>query len=201
MKHSIGNKKSAEKQKVFLVHGWESSPQDGWWPWLKKELTNKGFMVAGPKMPNPSKPAMREWVKKLRTTVSSPDKNCYFIGHSLGCITILRYIESLGKSQSIGGAVLVAGFTSNLGYSELDSFFKKEIDWKKIKSRCAKFAAIHSKNDRYVSLHYGSFFEKKLRAKFLTEEKGGHFTAKDRVKKLPIVLESILEMMEPAKKQ
>ncbi len=182
--------------KAVFVHGWESSPKEGWWPWLKKELESHGFEVIAPIMPNPAKPKMDKWLRELKKTVGTPDKNCYFIGHSLGCITILRYIESLRKDQNIGGVILVAGFTSNLGYDELDSFFKNKIKWGKIKSHCEKFTVIHSKNDRYVSLHYGSFFKKKLGAKLLNEEKMGHFTKKDGIKKLPPTLKAILEMQK-----
>ncbi len=143
---------------------------------------------------------MKEWLSRLKKDVGVLNQNYYFIGHSLGCITILRYIESLRKNQNIGGVILVAGFTSNLGYKELNSFFKNEISWSKIKSHCKKFTVIHSKNDRYVSLHYGSFFKKKLGAKLLIKEKMGHFTDKDGVKKLPSALKSILEMEKGERK-
>lgn len=185
--------------KVIFVHGWESSPKEGWWPWLKKELESRGFEVIAPVLPNSANPNMSKWLNKLKKAIGIPDQNCYFIGHSLGCITVLRYIESL-KKQNIGGAVLVAGFTSNLGYDELDSFFKNKINWGKIKSHCEKFTVIHSKNDRYVSLHYGNFFKKRLGAKLLTEEKMGHFTDKDGIKKLPSALKSILEMEKGRRK-
>ena len=143
-------------------------------------------------MPDTEHPKMDAWVKQLAKTVGIPDKDCYFVGHSLGCITILRYLESL-KGQVVGGAVLVAGFSDNLGFKEIDSFFAKPLDWKKIKSRCSKFTAIDSNTDRYVPLRHAKIFREKLGAEAVVVKKMGHFS---RVKELPVVLEAVLKMVK-----
>ena len=153
------------QKRVFLIHGWEGYPEEGWRPWLRTELEKRGFNVFVPAMPNTKRPKMNKWLNHLKKVVKNPNKDCYFVGHSLGCITILRYLETLKKNQKVGGAILVAGFTSNLGYKELQSFFKTPINWKKIKAQCKKFIAIHSDNDPYVSLHYANFFKEKLKCR------------------------------------
>jgi predicted alpha/beta hydrolase family esterase len=181
-------------KKAILIHGWEGYPEEGWRPWLGSELEKQGFEVIVPAMPNSAKPKMNEWLNFLKKLVSNPDENCYFVGHSLGCITILRYIESLGENQKIGGAVLVAGFTSNLGYDELDSFFQTKIDWEKIKSRCQKIIAIHSSNDPYVSLHYADFFRNKLDAEIIIEQNMKHFSGDDGINELPSAFKSVLKL-------
>lgn len=102
-------------------------------------------------MPDTANPTMDKWVTHLKKIVGNPDGDCYFVGHSLGCITILRFLETLGEDQKVGGVVLVAGFGHDLdfkGYkSELSSFFQTPINWKKIKKHCNKFVAIHSDDD------------------------------------------------------
>jgi esterase/lipase len=35
-------------KKVFIIHGWDGYPEEGWFPWLKKELEKKGFSVFVP---------------------------------------------------------------------------------------------------------------------------------------------------------
>lgn len=180
-------------KRVFLIHGWEGYSEEGWEPWLKKELEKIGFEVYVPTMPNTKHPKMSTWVKYLSKTVGTPDKECYFVGHSLGCITILRYLETL-KKREIGGVVLVAGFTSNLGYVELESFFTKPVNWEKIRLICKKFAAIHSDNDPYVSLHYSEFFKEKLNATVIVEHGMKHFSGDDGITKLPAVLNLLLNM-------
>lgn len=181
-------------KKVILIHGWEGYPEEGWMLWLKNELEKQGFEVIAPAMPNTEKPKMNEWLDYLKKIAGDPDKNCYFVGHSLGCITILRYLESLRKGENIGGAVLVAGFTSNLGYEELDTFFKNKINWEKIKSHCQKFTAINSDNDPYVSLHYSDLFKQNIGAEVIIEKNRKHFSGDDGINKLPSALKAILKI-------
>lgn len=183
-------------KRVFLIHGWGGYPKKGWNPWLRKELEKKGYEVFIPAMPDTNHPKMNAWIKTLTKVVGVPNKNCYFVGHSLGCITILRYLETLKKNQKVGGAILVAGFNSDLGYDEIRHFFKKHTDWKKIKSRCQKFIAIHSDNDPYVSLHYADIFKEKLNAKVIIKHDMKHFSGDDGVTKLPVALEIILKISE-----
>lgn len=46
------------KKRVFLIHGWEGYPEEGWRPWLKKELEQRGFTVIVPAMPDTATPTM-----------------------------------------------------------------------------------------------------------------------------------------------
>jgi len=32
-----------KNKRVFIVHGWGGHPEEGWFPWLKKELERRGF--------------------------------------------------------------------------------------------------------------------------------------------------------------
>jgi len=147
-------------------------------------------------MPDSVHPKMAAWLNHLTKTVSVPDENCYFVGHSLGCITILRYLESLPKKQKIGGAVLVAGFTSDLGFQDLSSFFTKSINWAKIKLHCKKFVAIHSDDDPWVSLHYADFFKKELNAEIIIEHNMKHFSGDDGLNEFPAARDAVLKLSQ-----
>lgn len=183
------------KKRIFLIHGWEGSPQGGWFPWLKKELEAKGMEGIALAMPNSDHPQMEEWVDHLRKVVGEVDEDCYFVGHSLGCITILRYLERLEPGKKVGGVVLVAGFTSNLGFEALTNFFPDhgQLAWDKIKSHCDRFVAIHSDDDPLVSAHYGErFFQRYLGAEFILEHKKKHFSAGDGIVELPVVMKALI---------
>lgn len=182
-------------KRVFLIHGWEGHPEKEWRPWLKKELENRGFKVIVPAMPNTNHPKIDKWVPCLAKLVGKPSENDYFVGHSLGCITILRYLETL-KGNRVGGVILVAGFTNNIGFKELSNFFQKEINFSKIKSNCKKFIAIHSDNDLYVPLSFGNVFKKELDAKVITQHNMKHFSGDDGINKLPIVLDVLLKISQ-----
>ena len=181
-------------KRAFLIHGWEGHPEEGWRPWLRSELEKRGFTVSVPAMPDTENPKMDAWVNHLSKTVGAPDRDCYLIGHSLGCIAILRYLETLKEGQSVGGAVLVAGFSDNLGFKELGTFFTEPIDWDRIKPRCGRFVAIHSDNDPYVPLKHGGIFREKLGADVILEHDMKHFSGDEGITGLPIALESVLKI-------
>ncbi len=180
-------------KRVFVVHCWGGKPNTRWYPWLKGELKKRGFEINVLAMPNTEHPKMNAWVKHLSMAVGSPDENCYFVGHSVGCITILRYLETIKKK--VGGVVMVAGFTSDLGFDDLKSFFTRPINWKRIKSNCSNFVAIHSDNDPYVSLHYGKeIFKSKLGAELVIEHGKGHFSVDNNIVELSSALKAVLKL-------
>src|SRR3990167_4022079 len=117
-------------KKVYIVHGWEGYPEEGWFPWLRDKLIQQGFEVVVPAMPNAGSPTLEKWLPYLVDLVKNPDTETYFVGHSLGCITILRFLESLPENSRIAGVVLVGGFGHDLEYQgykgELKSFFAEE---------------------------------------------------------------------------
>ena len=94
---------------AYIIHGWGGNPNEPMLVWLKKELGKNGFNVTAPKMPNPEEPEIGPWVNKISEIVS-PDEEIYFIGHSIGCQTILRYLERLDKNVKVKGVILIAIF-------------------------------------------------------------------------------------------
>ena len=109
-------------KRVIIIHCWEGSPDYCWYPKVKKDLEEKGFQVLVPEMPETNFPKFPDWIQKLKETVGTPTEDIYLIGHSLGCITILKYLESLNLGEKVGGVILVAGFTDNLNIKEISNF-------------------------------------------------------------------------------
>lgn len=184
-------------KRAVLVHGWGGYPKEGWLPWFKKKLEENGFEVFVPAMPDTTAPTAEKWVPYLARVVGEPDENCFFVGHSLGCITILRYLETLEENQKVGGVVLVAGFGTDLDYDgykgELNSFFSKPVNWQEIKSYCQKFVAIHSDDDPWVPIKHSALFKEKLGAKIIIEHNMKHFSGEDNIFELSSALASVLE--------
>ena len=79
--------------RVFIVHGWGDKPGDHWMPWLKEQLELKGFTVAAPAMPRTEAPAIGAWISHLRREVGETGEAAYYVGHSIGCQTIMRHLE------------------------------------------------------------------------------------------------------------
>lgn len=178
-------------KRVVIVHCWGGNPDYCWYPQTKKELEQHGFKVEIPAMPETDTPKLALWLPKLKEVISTPDQELFLVGHSSGVITILRYLESLPEGQNIAGAVLVAGFTDDLGYEELQNFFQDPIDFEKIKQHCPEFVSIHSTNDPYMDLKYSQIFKEKLDAKTIIKQNAGHFSSEDNCLVLPVVAQEI----------
>jgi len=181
-------------KQVFIIHGWGGNPQGNWFPWLQTELEKRGVQVVVPAMPNPSHPQMDEWLGFLDKVVGKVDENTFFVGHSLGCITILRYLERL-KDGRIGGTVLVAGFSESIGIPELDSFFETPVDYETVKERCDTFIAINSDNDSFVPLDKAQILKDKLNAHLTIIHQGGHLNKDAGYVEFPLVVEEIVKMI------
>lgn len=187
-------------RRVFLVHGWDGSPDGGWRPWLKKELEKRGFEVTALAMPNPTKPEKKPWVSHLSNKVQEVGEDDYFVGHSLGGITVLRFLESLGQDKRVGGVVLVAGFGHDLEYpdyrNELSSFFDTPIDWVKIRRAGQRFVAIHSNNDPWVPIKHSQLFKEKLEAEVIVEHGKIHYGDDDGIDKSQTILNALLKVAQ-----
>ncbi len=188
-------------KRVIIVHGWDGTPKEGWFPWLKRELEAKGFEVVVPQLPDAESPSIEKWVPALAAVVGTPDRDTYFVGHSMGCQTIARYLEGLDDSLRVGGIVYVAGFFNSLtlGTNEEEEIWnkwKKPIDLSRVRARAPKSIAIFSDNDPYVSLNNQDDFRKELNSEIIIQHLMGHFNEDRGCFELPIVLESILKLAQ-----
>src|SRR3989338_7882976 len=113
-------------KRVYIIHGWGGNPNEGWLVWLGKELENKGFEVFIPEMPDTWSPTINKWVNKISEVVGKSDVQTYFVGHSIGCQAVMRYLEHLPQNQRAGGAIFVAGWF-NLTDETWDETYTKEI--------------------------------------------------------------------------
>ena len=190
------------QKRVFIIHRWEGKPQDIWYPWLKKELEARGFNVFVPQFPDTDEPRINNWVPKLKEIVGTPDEQTYFVGHSIGCQTIARYLESLPENIIVGGAVFVAGFFKRLTNLEDDDVVRSvseewlttPLDLDKVKSHLKKSVAIFSDDDPYVPFDNQDDFKNSLGSKIVVEHNKGHFSVNTNTMELPVALESVLEI-------
>lgn len=194
------------KKRFFLIHGWEGRPDGHWFPYLSLELKANGFSVFAPQMPPGTRmyadkerrytqiPKVKEWLRFLKEYVEKPDRNTYFVGHSLGCIAIARYLAELPQKAKVGGCVFVAGFSGRLNIPEIREFYELPFDPEKARAHCDKFTMIFSDNDSYVPMEQSLSFAKELGAKTILERGKGHFTADNGVKALPSAFRALLQM-------
>ncbi len=190
--------------KIYIVHCWDGTKEDGWYPWLDKELSNDNNIVYRFNMPNTDTPKIEEWVSFLNKQVDNLDENTYFIGHSIGCQTIMRYLQTKDTCK-IGGILFVAPWIDLLDYAIEDEesyvtaqpWLKEEINYKKIKEFTNNINCIFSDDDYFVSLEQKDKFEKLLNAKTKIVSGKGHISQDDGVYELQEILDESKKMIKP----
>ncbi len=185
---------------VVIVHRWGGDSECDWIPWLKEELEKREVRVIVPNMPNPNRPTIDSWVPFLANECKDANEDFYFVGHSIGCQTILRYLATLPQGKKVGGAVLVAGFMTLDSISDDEKEIAKEwtgtpIDWAAAASHSNAFTYIYSDDDPYVPVSNAKLFKEKINAKLVLDSGRGHFTESDDVTQLPVLLDELLVIM------
>jgi predicted alpha/beta hydrolase family esterase len=184
-------------QRVFLIHGWGGSPNNDWMPWAKKALEEKGFKVYVPEMPDTMHPKIGAWVGKLAEEVGEVHADDVLIGHSIGCLTVLRFLETLIDDEKVRKLILVAPWQ----YLTLDEeedpavaepWIKTPIDYGKIKSKVDTITTVFSDNDPWVPYQKNlEFFKEKLDPEIVTKHGMGHFNEGEGITELPFLLELV----------
>jgi len=183
------------KPRVFVIHGWGGSPQRDWMPWVKSALDKRGFEVHVPQMPDTDNPIIESWVAHLAKEIREIDENAIFIGHSIGCQTILRYLESLPEGKKCKKVILIAPWMTLMNLKEEEKpiatpWEETSIDFGKVKTKAEKFIAVFSDDDPVVpSEENTKVFKEKLGAEIITKHKMGHFTQAEGFTELPFLLE------------
>ncbi len=181
-------------KKVFVIHGLGSMPNKAWRPWLMSELAKKDIFACSLPMPNSENPECGEWVEYLKNTIGE-EKEIYLVGHSLGVRAVLRYLENVSTSP-IKGAVLVSGRFGKPRSGILESFYKDELNFEKIKKASERFVVVHGDNDPNVPFEDGKMLASSLNCNLVVVPNGGHLSGKAGCFELPEVRDNLLSMIE-----
>lgn len=162
-------------KKVLILHGWNASPRDHWFWQAKVEWEKLGWKVVVPDLPGNYYPKKETWVRAIE--VVQPDENWTLIGHSLGGVAILRYLEKAPKT--VKQVILVATPYEPMKFGAIANFFEGEFDWKKIKNNCSNFALLYQDEDMAVPLEHGKKYAQELGVKINILPGFNHFHSLD----------------------
>lgn len=190
-------------KKVYLVHCWGGTSDDGWYPWIAEKLTDNKIEVVKFDMPNTELPTISSWVEMLNSEVDNLDENVYFIGHSISCQTIMRYLESKDITK-IGGMLFVTPWLDLLpkaiedeeSYNIAYPWLNEPINFDKIKKFTNNIYCIFSDDDYFVSLEQEKEFKNKLGANTIIVSNKGHISQDDNVYELQEILDLSKKMLD-----
>ena len=181
------------KKRVIIVHRWGGSPTNDWIGWAVEAFKENGYEVIAPEMPDTDNPVIEEWVWHLKSVMGAVDESTYFIGHSIGCQTIMRSLETI--DTRVGEAIFVAGWFDLTNQDEEEKvianpWIKQPINFAKVKANLAQSVVVLSNNDPYVPYEETKRdFETRFGSKVVTVANAGHFTSDDGFSTFPQLLE------------
>lgn len=184
-------------KRACLIHGLGGTPTEGWIHWLQRKLRAQGYEVYAPQMPAPFTPDMQAWQQTIARHVGTVDEQTFFVGHSLGCLAILHYLESLPSTQRAGGAVFVGGTLTlpDVPVQKIarvvQPWFERKKNFEKIRERVRKIVAILSDDDPLIPAVQLDAFALRLGAETVLEHGRGHYTWLEGVSEAPTVLEHL----------
>lgn len=188
---------------IYIVHCWDGKSSDGWYPWLDKMIASDNIKVIRFDMPDTESPQIEKWVSTLDKYVNGNlNENTYFIGHSIGCQTIMRYLERQNVNK-IGGILFVAPWLELLPSALEDEESKTTarpwldtpIDFNKIKNLTSNIYALFSDDDYFVDIKQEQVFAKLIEAKTKIVSKCGHISQDDGIYELDDILCLTKEML------
>lgn len=182
-------------KQVYIVHGYMASTSDHWFEFIKEELRKEGVTVHILAMPDSSKPKPEAWISHLKENIKI-SQDTYLIGHSLGCISLLLYLNRF--PQKAAGIVLIAGFLQRLtDIPELDGFLEEQISIPALIENLPERLVIGAEDDYIVPFGHTQYLAEALEAPIITVADGGHFLGKDNFKTFPVLLEALKTMIKP----
>lgn len=186
-------------KKVYIVHGWDGTPEEPLFVWLDQELSKMDYLVFRLEMPNPETPIIEKWLEKLEENIFLNEETI-LVGHSIGCQAVIRFLEK--KNEKISGLLLIAPWMElDLKTIEEEGeevvniakpWMETPINFESVRNNSSKIISIFSDNDPYVKISQKDLFEKELNSEIIIENNMGHFDPSSGCRELPSALRSIL---------
>lgn len=182
------------KKVIFIPGNGGGSPNDNWFPSVKKELEAKGLTVIAEEFPDNDLARMDYWVPFILNDLGA-DENSILVGHSSGAIAAMRVAEQ----QPLLGSVLVGAYYTDLNMEteKLSGYFDTPWDWDKIRENQKWIIIFAGQDDPWIDISEPRFLHSKLNCEYHEYTTGGHFGGDYEKRTFPELTHHILIHLEP----
>lgn len=177
-----------EVKVIFIPGNGGGSPQDNWFPYLKRELEKLKVKVIASEFPDNQLARECFWLPFLKNDLKADDYSI-LVGHSSGAIAAMR----LAEKNKILGSVLIGSYHTDLGWltEKQSGYFDRPWDWEAIKRNQKWIIQFASPNDPWIPIEEARFVQSKLNTEYYEIEEGGHFGGDYKKTDFPELLEAI----------
>lgn len=180
-------------KKVIFIHGnGGSTPDDNWFPYVKKELEARGIPVVARQFPDAVLARQQYWLPFLKQL--GADHNSVLIGHSSGTLAAMRYAQT----NKILGSVLVAAMYTDLGIESerISGYYNYPWDWQAIKQNQEWIVQFASTDDPWIPIKEPRFVHKQLATEYYEKTDRGHFGGDRFQPTFPELVEVVLKKLK-----
>lgn len=188
-------------KRVFIVHGYGATAANHWFGWLQGQALARGAEAVALTLPDSENPDFAAWQQGLHEAIGMPQADDIFVGHSLGCISLLHYLTAMSPAR-IGGLVLVSGFVDKLpgfaaiGDFSMDGFIAKaRVDVARVAAMTADITCVISENDHVVPAALSRGLAERLHARMVSVAQGGHFLGREGFHELPQAWQAVAALL------
>ena len=169
------------KSNYFIIHGSFGSPFGNWFPYLRKEIENKGFDVYTPDFPiGVGYQNYKNWSNILKCYLEAGliNEDTIIFAHSIAPIFVCKFLVE--NKVRVKRLIFVCGFNNYLGINEEydnvneSMYFEKLED---IKMYCDDIVCYYSDNDPYVKYEVEKEFADTITTKQFIINGGGHLNS------------------------
>lgn len=183
--------------KVFIIHGYQSSPEQHWFPWLATKIEQMGSQCEIVHLQGSDQPDFATWRQNLEAQVYPLNEQTIIVAHSLGCISVLDYLSEALNGRLIKAIFMVAGFNEKLtALPELNQFVQQaKLNDALLRFRIQQRYSLFSCNDPFVPAPLSIRFGQLLNAQMIEVKKAGHFMQSDGLSEFPQLWEKLEKLL------
>ena len=175
----------------IILHGSFGSKDGNWFPWLRKELENKNYVVDNPQMPvGVGNQNYDNWEREFNKL--NINENTIIIAHSIAPVFVCKYL--IKNKIKVKKLIFVCGFNNYLGIDPdfdavNESMFINNLE--EIKDYCNNIICFYSDNDPYVKFEVEKSFADAVSNEQYIVKNGGHINAESGYTKFEEILKYI----------
>ena len=183
--------------KIFIIHGYQSSPEQHWFPWLATKIEQMGSQFEIVHLQGSDQPDFATWRQNLEAQVHPLNEQTIIVAHSLGCISVLDYLSEALNGRLIKAIFMVAGFNEKLtALPELNQFVQQaKLNDALLRFRIQQRYSLFSCNDPFVPAPLSIRFGQLLNAQMIEVKKAGHFMQSDGLSEFPQLWEKLEKLL------
>ena len=184
--------------RLCIVPRWSGGPDSDFYSWLRAQPAVRARVREhlAPTIAQPGQPTIAAWVESLRQSTAGSDLgDTFFLGHSVGCQAVLRFLEQASEHVRVAGVLCVAGWwTVDRPWDSIRPWIETPMDTGRVRRAGRRFSVLLSDDDPFTAdwRENERLWRERLGAEVRCVPGGKHFNAAEE----PAVLDALCALID-----